>query len=274
MGGRGDGREREVGLTARRLLRCGVLAAALILPAAAQPAVPLASTPETLFRQGNDAYAKGDFETAQKAYEEILRLGVRDSRVFYNLANACFRRNEIGKAILFYEKTLKLEPSDVDARENLRFVRLRVRDRTPPDSAPFLLAQLERGKNLMSLEQVTRVFLVTYLAAMAIAALWILGRPRRWATVAGALAGAVLLLALFFGGWTAWQAQERAAQDDAVVLSEKLEVYSGPGRENTLLASVHEGAMVRIHARRGEWTQVTLPDGRAGWLQGEGLGVI
>ncbi len=274
MGGRGNGREREVGLTARRLLRCGLLAAVLMLPAAARAQAPLASTPEMLFRQGNEAYAKGDFETAQKAYEEILRHGVHDSRVFYNLANACFRRNEIGKAILFYEKTLKFEPSDADARENLRFVRLRVRDRTPPDSAPFLIGQLERGKNLLSLEQVTRVFLGLYFAAMAIAALWILGRPRPWATVAGSLAGAVLLLALFFGGWTAWQARDRVAQDDAVVLSEKLEVYSGPGRENTLLASVHEGAMVKIHARRGEWTQVTLPDGRAGWLEGEGLGVI
>ena len=274
MGGRGDGREREVGLKARRLLRCGLFAAGLLLLAAAPATEPLASTPETLFRQGNDAYARGDFATAQKAYEEILSRGVHDSRVFYNLANACFRRNEIGKAILFYEKTLKLQPSDADARENLRFVRLRVRDRTPPDSAPFLLAQLQRGKNLLSLEMVTRIFLALYFAAMAIAALWILGRPRPWATVAGALAGVVLLVALGFGGWTAWHVQERAAQDEAVVLSEKLEVYSGPGRENTLLASVHEGAMVRIHARRGEWAQVTLPDGRAGWLQGEGLGVI
>ena len=62
---------------------------------------------------------------------------------------------------------------------------------------------------------------------------------KRWASVAGALSAGVLLVALFFGGWTAWQARDRAAQDDAVVLSEKLEVYSVPGQENTLLASVH-----------------------------------
>ena len=265
-------------MTLRLLPRCaGSLLAALLLaaaPAAVPPSVPLAGTPEALFRQGNEAYSKGDYATAQRAYEEILRRNVRDSRVTYNLANACFRRNEIGKAILYYEKTLKLEPSDVDARENLRFVRLRVRDRTPPDSAPFLITQLERARNLLSLEQVSRIFLGFYFAAMAIAAAWILGRPRRWAAVAGAVAAGVLLAALFFGGWTAWQAGDRAAQDDAVVLSDKLEVYSGPGQENTLLASVHEGALVKIHARRGEWTQVTLPDGRAGWLKGEGLGVI
>jgi tetratricopeptide (TPR) repeat protein len=223
---------------------------------------------------GNEAYAKGEFEAAQKAYEEILRRNVHDSRVYYNLANACVRRNEIGKAVLYYEKTLKLEPADVDARENLRFVRLRVRDRTPPDSAPYLIAQLQRVKDLLSLEQAARLFLGFYGAAMAIAAVWILARPRRWAKIAGGMAGAVLLVALLFGGWTAWHSRARAAQDEAVVLSEKLEVYSGPGQENTLLASVHEGARVKIHARRGEWTQVTLPDGRAGWLKGEGLGVI
>ena len=70
------------------------------------------------------------------------------------------------------------------------------------------------------------------------------------------------------------QARERYAADQAIVLSEKAEVLSGPGAENTLLASVHEGTKVRIHNRRQAWVQVTLPDGRAGWMQGGTLGVI
>jgi len=229
---------------------------------------------EALFKQGNEAYSKGDFAAAEKAYRGIVGLGIRNWYVYYNLGNACFRNHEIGNAILFYEKALRLEPGDVDARENLHFASLRIRDRIPPDSTPFLIALLSRGVNLLSLEQVTRVFLVTYLVAMAVLAAWIALRGTRWSVPVAALAAALLLSALSAGGWMVLQARSRNATDEAIVLSEKLDVYSGPGSDNTLLASVHEGTKVRIHARRDPWIQVTLPDGRSGWLLGEALGVI
>jgi tetratricopeptide (TPR) repeat protein len=229
---------------------------------------------ESLFQQGNEAYSKGDFAAAQKAYNGIVDLGIRNWRVYYNLGNACFRNNDIGNAILYYEKALRLEPGDVDARENLRFASLRIRDRIPPDSTPFLFALLSRAMNLLSLERVIQLFVLLYLLAMTAFGGWIALRRTRWSVPAASLSAVLLLSALTAGGWMVLQAQARNATDEAIVLSEKLEVYSGPGSENTLLASVHEGTKVRIHARRDEWAQVTLPDGRSGWLRGEALGVI
>lgn len=251
------------------------LAVVWLAPQAAWPAQePGAARAEALFSQGNEAYSKGDFDAAEKAYRGIVDLGIRNWRVYYNLGNACFRKNDIGSAILYYEKALRLQPGDVDTRENLRFASLRIRDRIPPDSTPFLIALLTRAVNLLSLEQVTRLFLALYLMTMAVLAAWIVLRGRRWALAVGALAGVLLVSALGAGGWMVLQAGIRNATDEAIVLSEKLEVYSGPGSDNTLLASVHEGTKVRIHARRDSWTQVTLPDGRSGWLRGEALGVI
>jgi tetratricopeptide (TPR) repeat protein len=258
-----------------RLVGCLFLALSATLiatPAAAQERGELLSG--ALFKAGNEAYSKGDFAAAQKAYRGIVDLGIRNSSVYYNLGNACFRRNEIGSAILYYEKALRLQPGDVDARENLSFASLRIRDRIPPDSTPFLITLLSRGVNLLSLEQVTRIFLVTYFAAMAALAAWIGLRRTRWSVLIGGMAGILLLSALTAGGWVVLQAQARNATDEAIVLLDKVDVYSGPGSDNTLLASVHEGTKVRIHARRYQWAQVTLPDGRSGWLLGEALGVI
>jgi tetratricopeptide (TPR) repeat protein len=233
-----------------------------------------ATAAEALFNQGNEAYSKGDFDAAEKAYHGVMDLGIHNWRVYYNLGNACFRKDEIGNAILYYEKALRLQPGDADARENLRFASLRIRDRIPPDSTPFLIALLSRGVDWLSLEQVTRVFLVIYLLAMAMLSAWIALRGSRWSIPLAGLGAVLLAGALGAGGWMVLQAQSRHATDQAIVLSEKLEVYSGPGSDNTLLASVHEGTKVRIHARRDRWAQVTLPDGRSGWLLGEALGVI
>jgi len=227
-----------------------------------------------LLDRGNEAYAKGDFASAEKAYREILAQGMHNGHVYYNLGNACFRRDEIGSAILFYEKALRLDPSDADARENLRYAMLRIRDRIPTDSTPFLIAFVRKLVGFLNLEQVTSLFVGLYLLAAAAGALWIVLRRKPGAGIAGMAAGVLLLGALLAAGWMVLQAQRRNATDEAIVLSDKLEVYSGPGNDNTLLASVHEGTKVTIHAQRDLWCQVTLPDGRAGWLLGEGLGVI
>jgi tetratricopeptide (TPR) repeat protein len=233
-----------------------------------------AVSPESLFDHGNAAYARGDFAAAEKDYQRILDLGVRNSRVYYNLANAYFRQNQIGRAILFYEKSLRLDPADPDARENLRYASQRIRDRIAEDPTPFAIVLVQKGLRVVSLEQVTRIFLGVYLACMLVASVAIIARGKRGAATAGILSAGLLFLSLVCGGWMILQDNARSARDEAVVLAEKLEVYSGPGAENTLLASVHEGTKVRIHSQRGDWTQVTIPDGRAGWLKGKDLGVI
>jgi len=239
----------------------------------ARPAGPTRSADE-LFARGADQYARGEYEAAADSFREILSAGIRTSRVYYNLGNACFKRNQIGQAILYYEKTLRLDPTDEDARENLRYANVRIRDRNPGEDLPYLLALAVRARDLLRLEEVTRLFLGLYLAAMILGAGWILANGRPWAPHLGIAALALLALSLACGGWMLLQGHARSSADEAIVLAEKTEVLSGPGSENTLLAPVHEGTKVRIHNRREEWVQVTLPDGRVGWMRGETLGVI
>jgi tetratricopeptide (TPR) repeat protein len=241
--------------------------------ALAAPAGPSRS-PDDLFASGCQLYSRGEYAAAADSFREILSAGIRSSRVYYNLGNACFKQNQVGQAILYYEKALRLDPADEDARENLRYANLRIRDRIPADDSPFLLVLALRARDSVRLERVTTIFLALYLAAMALGAAWILANGRRWAPHAGIAALVLLALSLACGGWMLLQGQARAGGDEAVVLPEKVEVFSGPGSENTLLASPHEGTKVRIHNRREDWVQVTLPDGRVGWIRGETLGVI
>lgn len=255
----------------RGLPRALVVAAGL---GAALAAGPPAASPDELLDRGNGLYARGDYAAAAETYQRILGAGFRNSRVYYNLGNARFKQNQIGRAILAYERAIKLDPTDAEARENLRFANRRIRDQIPPDDEGYLLALFARARDTLTFDQVTTLFVGLYLGSMALAAGWILGKGRRWGPPVGLAAGALLGLALLAGAWMGLQARARFAFDQAIVLSEKAEVLSGPGAENTLLASVHEGTKVRIHNRRQVWVQVTLPDGRAGWMQGGTLGVI
>lgn len=245
-----------------------------LLLAAGGRAAGAAASAEDLFAKGNESYARGDYVGAAASYEAILSSGLRDSRVCYNLGNTYFKQNRIGQAILFYEKALRLDPSDADARENLRYAGLRIRDRLPEEDLPYLLGLLARLRDSVNPDRVTALFLGLYLGSMALAAGWILARGARWGLISGVGALVLIALALTAGGWMIVQAGERALADRAVVLAEKVEVVSGPGSENTLLSSIHEGTRVRIRNRRDDWVQVTLPDGRTGWMREDALGLI
>ncbi len=107
--------------------------------------------------KGNEAYKKGDFKTAVENYKNALRKQPENNTARFNLANALQRENETQQAkkkydeviasadinslksesnynkalafikekdlqngITFFEESLKENPSDDDARENLQ----------------------------------------------------------------------------------------------------------------------------------------------------------
>ena len=90
------------------------------------------------FNQGNRFYEKGRYDSALVCYDKVLSLGRHDSRVYYNKGNAHFRKKELGLAILNYEIARKLNPSDPDILDNLRFSYAARKDKIIPVRPVFV----------------------------------------------------------------------------------------------------------------------------------------
>jgi len=90
-----------------------------------------------LFQKGNESYEEGNFDQAIEEYQKVLDQGIRNSKVFYNLGNAYFRKNQLGKAILNYRRALSLDPRDEDSIANLRFAKLFTLDKIEEQTALF-----------------------------------------------------------------------------------------------------------------------------------------
>jgi tetratricopeptide (TPR) repeat protein len=76
-----------------------------------------------IFLEGNKLYEAGDYINAISLYETLITsFNVKNSILYYNLGNAYYRINDIGKAVLNYERALRLSPSDEDIRYNLKFI--------------------------------------------------------------------------------------------------------------------------------------------------------
>ena len=87
-----------------------------------------ASDPDKLWDQANTAYINNDFPTAISLYETILSSGRQSGKLYYNLANAYFKEQEIGRAILNYNRALRLNPGNEDIRYNLQVAEKMTKD--------------------------------------------------------------------------------------------------------------------------------------------------
>ena len=61
----------------------------------------------TAISKANDLYASGNFEEAATEYETILLNDGIAPELYFNLGNAYFKSNELGKAILNFECALR-----------------------------------------------------------------------------------------------------------------------------------------------------------------------
>lgn len=90
-----------------------------------------------IIAQADSAYNADDFRQAADSYLNIIQTEGPSAKLYYNLGNAYYRLGEMGNAIISYERALRLDPSDQDARNNLAFVNSRITDR-PGERGTFL----------------------------------------------------------------------------------------------------------------------------------------
>lgn len=230
---------------------------------------------DSLWTAGVQAYTDGKFSDASAAWTSIEESGQKSAKLYYNLGNAWFKQGNYPKAILNYERALRLDPSYSDARYNLEFTSNFVQDKIEPVPEFILKSVARKVCYVMGSNAWAVIFLVLLAAALVMGLLFLLGSSvgkRR----AGFYCGIVLLLlsagALSF---SVWQKSDSVKTDTAIVMSPVSSVKSSPSSGSSKdLFVIHEGTKVTILDEVGSWKNIALADGRQGWITSNELEVI
>ncbi len=227
----------------------------------------------TLFEKGNASYTEKRYEEAIESYEAILDKGYSSVDVHYNLGNAYFKNEELGKALLNLERALKLAPDNEDVLRNLRIANLQVSDRIDSGEGlallrwwnAFLVARSSDGWAWLAITMMwlSFVLFVLYLFGGA--------KSKRLGFFAGLV---FLLVSLVFGGLSYQQMRYAKNQRTGIIMQTNVYVKSEPMTESTDLFILREGTKVAIMRRENEWYQIKLPDGKVGWLSPDELTAI
>lgn len=242
-----------------------ITAFAPLRSAAAEPA-------DSLFTAALSAYEQADYRTARDLFRAVEVHHGESGAVAYNLGNAYYRMRQIGEAIRYYERARRLGMSSERLEHNLALARSRTTDRFAqlrPTGWAAVEAWLQRTTDPWWLFYLGAI--MTTAAAFLLAAR-IVGRqaPHGHLLLPGLGLTGLLLVATAYATSVA---DHRA--DRAVVLTRETAVRAAPGAATEVVEEIHEGTVVRFEGPlRDGFRQVTLPDGRRGFVQRSDLGTI
>ncbi len=225
-----------------------------------------AQTDQLYFERANTLYKSGQYQEAIEVYQEILSHGTVSGEVYFNLGNACFKAGDIGHAILYYEKAKVLLEDDEALEQNLKIARLRTVDEIEPLPRLFLMEWWNTILHLFSINTLAWITFTFFSLTLLLIMLNMLrhGRLRKilWISLSVFAAVAVIFLARVY---------QFETSRFGIILTSKVSVVSEPNPAAQEIFILHEGTRVRINRSLENWDEITLADGKTGWIDQQNL---
>ena len=222
---------------------------------------------DSLWNAANTAYAEGQWDAAASGYEMISDMGLESAALYCNTGNAYAKSGNVPMAILCYERALKADPSYEDASYNLELMNSRIQDRIDPVPEFFLTKWMKDISYLMDSDAWAITVLVLLGLTLAMFIIFLLV-PSVAGRRAGFFTGLVFLVFMCFAmGFSISQKKAYMNADKAIVMRPVVSVKSSPSAEASKdLFILHEGTKVTVLDQVGTWNNISLADGRQGWL--------
>jgi tetratricopeptide (TPR) repeat protein len=225
---------------------------------------------ENSFKLANTAYADGEYLQAIEIYSGIINKGIESGEVYFNLANAYYKVNDLGRAILYYEKARKFLEGDPALEQNLKLAQLRIVDKIEPVPELFIVEWWSYLIHIFSLE----TWLWLNLIVFSILIIIIISQFLYSRRFLNNLIWTAALLFLLVFVITLSVIYEFETTKFGVILEEKVSVVSEPDSDGTEVFILHEGTKVKINRNLDKWMEISIPDGKIGWLQQTSIEII
>ena len=218
---------------------------------------------DSLFVKGNNYYNDKDFSNSVKYYENILNQDIYHQDLYFNLGNAYFNLENYGNARWAYEMALDLSPRDEDIIYNLNITKSKIPNLIePPES--LIIDSLN-----MILDNFTYrnfVFLTSILILLS-SILFIIYKIRP-----SQINKRIYYLLLFLSFVSLVLSVDRFIwmknNKFGIIVSENTAAYSAPYvNENIKIFTLFSGNKVQVSQNTKEWIEISVIDGRKGWIR-------
>ncbi|MCK5012900.1 MAG: tetratricopeptide repeat protein [Candidatus Omnitrophica bacterium] len=212
------------------------------------------------------AYKDGQYEEAITKYTQIIEGGLQSGAVYYNLGNSYFKKGDMGRAILNYERAKSLIPRDSDLNFNNRYVSSRINRYSAGEKINFLDRTM---KSYIEFYTINEMVMILVGAIFVLGMVFLLSLYLNWprSFIQGMAAFLSLIVMIYAVGLVV---KIQYARDLAVVVT-AAESYFEPRDDSTVHFKLSEGMKAKIMRPESNWIKIERLDGKRGWVP---LGVL
>ena len=232
---------------------------------------------QTAYDQGvesartDSAAAQKYFAQAANGFDKVVKSGVTNGKLLYNLGNAQVQAKQIGSGIGSYLQAQRIMPGDSQLQSNLAHARTLVKDRFDSGGG-ILMEDVSDWWHLISFNSRLTLAGMFWIAAWSIAAFLlhqptaarhetarVLVRRAAWGlAICGVILGATVVSDI-----TAAQLWPQGVTTSDGVMVRK---GNGDGFDPQFAEPLSQGVEFRVLQRRPGWLLIRLGDGKSGWI--------
>jgi len=222
-------------------------------------------TSEQIFDKASLAYDSRDYARAAELYQSILSRSEESGALYFNLANATFKNGDLGHAVLYFHRALRLDPGDEDIAANLEFAKA------------FTSLQME-GVELNPINAFFQSLVGTYrlsqlawlssglfiLLILLLTLRWGMGQISYWVRI-GITTSLILLITSCL--LTSFKYRRDYLIERAVLIAEECPVRTGPSESLDIELQGAPGLVVEILSESGDYYNILFENKRRGWIK-------
>lgn len=222
------------------------------------------------FYEANEAYKLDEFDKAIKLDESITSKGLSSANLYYNLGNAYFKRGDMGKALLNYERARRLKPGDSDILANYQYAKSQMKQQDMTEKRAFVLRWLDFRMSYITLKQNV---MIAFLFYCIIIAYFIVARVFKKYNNYSTFILPVLCFVLIIILVPLFHKIKNLNQG-AITISKITDARFEPSADAPVNFPLYEGMKVYILRTQGSWQKVKRPDGKIGWVKASAVELV
>lgn len=220
------------------------------------------------------SYASKNYKESIVAYQTILNEGLVSYKLYYNLGNAHYKNNELGKAIYNYELANKLQPNNKDVETNLRIANEKTIDKIESRENFFIGAIKSELVNLLSTTGWAWLSIFSLTGALILAFVFFTTKQlilKRIGFLFSSLSLIVFISSIVLGFIAL---KDKQVTNFAIVLKRESKVLEEPTISSKTKFNLHEGTKINVLESNLNWTNIKLENGNEGWIKTSEIGLF
>ncbi len=201
------------------------------------------------FNYANELYEKGDYVEANKEYLNILDSDVKSSSLFMNIASSYAMIDEVGLALLFYERALKLKPFDKNIKRSIFYLK----PSKYSDNSQMLILNLISSFLVVISLTITFVCFILFL---------LIKENKKILKNLTILSSVFTIICLSFSLYSKIEYNK----DYIITLSDEARIYKGNSENASVISSPLEGSKLYLIDEYDDWYYIEIDLNKKGWV--------